>query len=253
MMRMTDAKSGRPQVTICVLTYGEHPKLAHRVTESIRIHCPRPEYRLIVGANAVGHETLKFLTERHQDGGLDQLIVSPTNLGKSGMMRRMFAGIETEFIWWFDDDSYITEERAFARWLHAATSSPGSTVLWGRTAWCEHPFVITAGADPDAVEFVRSASWYRGLPPPSWRPGGKGEFNLWGRGLGDGRWCFATGGCFMIRTSAIRAMDWPDPRLFVAAEDIFLGEAVRQQGWNFADVGSTGVAINTHPSRGVRN
>ena len=252
MMRAPDPSSRVPQLTICVLTYGEHPELAHRVTESIRSQCPRAEYRLIVGANAVGHETLKFLTEKHADGDVDQLIVSPTNLGKSGMMRRMFAGVETELIWWFDDDSYITEPCAFARWLQAATSSPGSTVLWGQAGLCEHPFVFTAGADPGAVEFVRSAPWYRGLPPPSWRPGGKGEFNLWGRGLGDGRWCFVSGGCFMIRTEAIRAMDWPDPRLFVEAEDIFLGEAVRQQGWNFTSIHPLGVAINTQPSRGVR-
>jgi len=76
------------------------------------------------------------------------------------------------------------------------------------------------------------------LPPPSGRPGGKGEFNLWARGLGDGRWRFVSGGCFLIRTAAVQAMDWPDRRLFVVAEDIFLGEAVRQQSWDFCDVGN---------------
>jgi GT2 family glycosyltransferase len=226
-----------PRITICVLTFGDYAALARRVIESIRSHCPRHGYCLVVGANAVGQETLKFLTEHQKSGEIDRLIVSPTNLGKSGMMRRMFAFVETELIWWFDDDSYITEPGALARWLDAVKSSPESTVLWGRTGRWEAPV-------------VRSASWYRGLPPPSWRPGGKGEFDLWRRGIGDGRWYFVSGGCFLIRTSAVRAMDWPDPRLFVVAEDIFLGEAVRQQGWNFADV--LGVTINSELSRGVR-
>jgi len=248
----TDGKPDPPPVTICVLTFGNYPELTHQALESIRSHCLRSQYQLIVAANAVGDKSLKFLTERHQTGEIDQLIVSPTNLGKSTMMRRMFAGVKTEFIWWFDDDSYITEPSAFARWLEAAKSSPASTVLWGRSEFCEHPFFFTTGDDPGAVEFVRSAPWYRGLPPPSWRPGGKGEFNLWGRGLGDGRWYFVSGGCFFIRTSAVRAMPWPDPRLFQLADDIFLGEAIRQQGWNFTSIHPLGVAINTQPSRGVR-
>lgn len=246
------AKPGLPSVTICVLTFGDHPELAHRALASIRSYCPRSEYRLIVGANAVGDKTLKLLAARRETGEIDDVIVSPSNLGKSAMMQKMFAAVETEFIWWFDDDSYIIERTTFSRWLQAGQSSPASMVLWGALHSCEHPFFFTDGAGADAVEFVRKAAWYRGLPPPSWRPGGKGEFNLWGRGLGDGRWLFVSGGCFMIRTSAVRAMPWPDPRLFVVAEDIFLGEAVRQQGWSFGNIDPLGVAINTRPSRGIR-
>lgn len=245
-----DTRAGTPQVTICVLTFGDFPRLARQALESISRYCPRNEYRLVVGANAVDPQTHAFLVACHESGMVDHLIVSPNNLGKSAMMRLMFDKVETEFIWWFDDDSFITQAGTFARWLEVARSSPASTVLWGRVAMCEHPFIFSDAPDAASVDFVRSASWYRGLPPPSWRPGGKGEFNLMGRGLGDGRWYFVSGGCFMIRTSAVRAMDWPDPRLFVVAEDIILGEAVRQQGWNFADV--LGVAINTEPSRGIR-
>ena len=40
-------------VTICVLTYGDYPQLAKRTIESIRFHCARSSYRLVVGANAV--------------------------------------------------------------------------------------------------------------------------------------------------------------------------------------------------------
>jgi len=251
-MPATPTKPSLPPITMSVLAFGDHTELVHRVVESIRIHCPRAEYRLIVGANAVGDKTMKLLSGRRETGEIDELAVSPSNLGKSAMMRQMFAAVETEYIWWFDDDSYIIEPTAFERWLQAAQSSPASTVLWGEPQYCEHPFFFTDGAGADAVEFVRRAAWYRGLPPPSWRPGGKGEFNLWGRGIGDGRWLFVSGGCFMIRTSAVRAMPWPDPRLFVVAEDIILGEAVRQQGWNFAGISPLGVAINTQPSRGVR-
>src|SRR5438132_14199982 len=103
---MEDAKL---KVSICVLTYGEYPRLAQRVIESIRCCCPRSEYQLVLGANAVCKETLGYLQRQEKSGEIDRLLVSPSNLYKCPMMRRMFANIRTEFIWWFDDDSYILE------------------------------------------------------------------------------------------------------------------------------------------------
>jgi GT2 family glycosyltransferase len=238
----------RPKVTICVLTYGDYFSLAHRVIESIGRYCPRPEYHLVVGANTVGAQTLTYLQSLEKAGDIDRLIVSPVNLNKNPMMRRMFANIDTEFIWWFDDDSYFLASNAFPEWLQAAEISPPSTVLWGQMAWCSG---VDGFTDLDDVcGFVRSAPWYRGLPPPSWRLGGKGEFDFRGCGCGDGRWSFCVGGCFLIRTSAVRAMDWPDPRLVKLGEDVFLSEAVRQQGWEIANVAGPGIAINTADRRG---
>ena len=71
-----------PNVTFCVLTYGDHPRLAQRAPESIRSHCPQAQYRLIVGANAVSVETEAYLKSLQAKGEIDQLIVSPVNLNK---------------------------------------------------------------------------------------------------------------------------------------------------------------------------
>ena len=100
-----------------------------------------------------------------------------------------------------------------------------------------------------ASRFVRTASWYGQLPPPSWRPGGKGEMDFHGKGTGDGRWVFIVGGCWLIRTSVIRALDWPDPRLVKESDDVYLGEAIRQQGWEMAHLDAE-VAINQRERRG---
>ncbi len=235
-------------VTICVLTYGDHPGLAQRTLGSIRKYCDRSDYRLVVGANAVGRETREYLRNLQEDGLIDRLLMSPANLNKCPMMRRMFRELDTEFLWWFDDDSWITSSGALADRVRLARESPPPHVLWG------HVFYYSDGGDfdlgTDVAGFVRRAPWYRGLEPPSWNPGGKGEFDFQGKGTGDGRWFFATGGCWFARTSAIRALDWPDPSLIKRNDDVFLGEAIRQQGWVVRDIGSLGVRINDAPRRG---
>jgi hypothetical protein len=236
-------------VSICVLTYGDYPELACRSIESIRRHCPRPRYQLVVGGNAIGERTRAHLETIHMGGGIDELILSPVNLNQCPMMRRMFQKVESEFIWWFDDDSYITEPGALNHWLTAARGAPEHTVMWGPAAMCDHPLGFAPELD-DVVGFVRRAAWYRGLPPPTWKLGGKGEFNFEGRGTGDGRWFFIVGGCWLMRAVAIRALDWPDRRLIKMGNDVFLGEAIRQHGWEIENIGSPGVAVNTEPRRG---
>ena len=242
------ARTVTPRVTICLLTYGNYPHLVRRAFESIRTHCPRAEYQLIIGANAVCEETFAYLEELHAAGEVDHLMASDVNLNKCPMMRLMFARVSTEFVWWFDDDSYITSPDAFDRWLGAAVAAPASTAMWGELYRCNTPGDFT-DLD-DVVGFVRKASWYQGLPPPSWRPGGKGEFNFENRNCGDGRWDFIVGGCWLIRTAALRALDWPDRRLIKLGDDVLLGEAIRQHGWNLGNIGSAGVVINAEKRRG---
>jgi GT2 family glycosyltransferase len=236
------------RVSFCVLTYGKHSELAIRSIESIRTHCPRAEYRLIVGANAVGSATLSYLTRLHRAGDIDRLIESRKNLNKCPMMRQMFHHVQTELIWWLDDDSYILNSGAFDLWCGTAERAPARTVMWGLSAVCDHPDAF-APLMPDVVGFVRSAPWYRGLPPPSWKLGGRGELNFRGRGTGDGRWFFLTGGCWLIRTRAVRELDWPDKRLVMWGEDVFLGEAIRQQGWAIENIPNPNVAVNAEPRR----
>jgi GT2 family glycosyltransferase len=237
-----------PEVTLCVLTYGDHPRLARRVIDSIRRYCPRSAYQLVVGANAVSDQTLAHLEALKSDGEVDHLIASPANLNKCPMMRRMFDTVETDFIWWFDDDSHVTSPDAFARWMRTARTAPATTVMWGQLYRCGAPEDFTDLAD--VLAFVRAASWYRGLPPPSWRIGGKGECNFMNRNCGDGRWDFIVGGCWLVRTSAIRALDWPDRRLVKLGDDVLLGEAIRQQCWELGNIGNPGISINTESRRG---
>src|SRR6516225_1754223 len=177
-----------PPVTVCVLTYGDYCRLARSTIDAILSNCDRSLYRLVVGANAVGTDTRLYLERLAAQGVIDRLCTNEVNVNKCPMMRRMFESIETEFIWWFDDDSYIVDPHALQRRLDAASRAPSDTVLWGHQFFFGHERDFDYGTD--VIGFVKSASWYRGKEPPSWRPGGKGEINFEGRGTGDGRWFF---------------------------------------------------------------
>ncbi len=244
------ARPQPPLVTICVLTYGDYLRLARRCIESIRRYFDRRRYRLFVGANAVGVQTAGYLKALLGEGHVDHVHFSRRNLNKCPMMRRLFALVDTEFIWWFDDDSYVTGPGTLERHLRIARRSPPTTVMWGQEAECNHPSTFINMTERDVVQFVRRAPWYGGLTPPSWAPGGKGEFNYRGQGQGDPRWQFILGGCWLIRTAAVRALDWPDRRLAKLGDDVLLGEALRQQGWQSGNTRMEGVAINKAGRRG---
>jgi len=236
-------------VTICVLTYGDYPELARRCINSIVSNCDRNHYRLVVGANSVNHHTRDYLNTLVSIGSIDALYESEININKCPMMRRMFQDIDSEFIWWFDDDSNIIDTQALSQRLAIARTASPSTVIWGHEFFFGDEKDFSYGTD--VVGFVRSAPWYRGRNPPSWERGGKDEYDFEGRGVGDGRWFFITGGCWFIRTSVIRALDWPDRRMIKRNDDVFLCEAIRQQGWHVADIGPLGVMINDAARRGA--
>ena len=123
--------SQNPPVTICVLTYGDYPELAERSIGSIVTHLDRAQYRLVVGANAVCAQTAAYLEGLLERGTIDRLERSEENINKCPMMRRMFDGIDTDFIWWFDDDSWVEDPRALDCFLEVASSAPQRTAMWG--------------------------------------------------------------------------------------------------------------------------
>lgn len=239
----------KPAVTICVLTYGDHPGLARRSLGSIFRHIPPSTFSLLVGANAVGPRTERYLRDLKARQQLNGLIISKTNLHKCPMMRRLLARVKTEWVWWFDDDAFLRDPEVAARWLHAANTAPPEVAMLGAEAVCEDARTFfRKGEDP--VQFTRSAKWYNRLPPPSWRPGGKGEFNFEGRNLGDGRWHFITGFCWLARVRVLRQLDWPDPRLLRVGDDVLLGEALRQHDYRWLNLGLDGLGGHRHPRRG---
>ncbi len=142
------------KVSVCVVTYGDYLELLERCLGSIIQFFPREQYRLLVGTNAVSPRVAQYLDDLKKSGAIDTLILSEVNINKCPMMRRLFEQIETEFIWWFDDDSWVNGPDTFAHWLKAAQTAPPSTAMWGHVFYYSN---VTNFSRDDMVQWVRDA------------------------------------------------------------------------------------------------
>ena len=220
--------------TIATVTFGDYGKTIERCLASIERFCPRGRYRIVVGANGVSAASRQLLADARRRGTIDRLHDSPLNLGKAQLMRRMLADVDTPYLWWLDDDAQVREAGALERRLALADAAPAHAVVWGER-WF-HRDTCGWGMADDMHAFIRAASWYRGRPLPG-EPGGPAV------------WEFITGGCWLARTQALRAIDWPDPRIVQlhTGDDVLMGTAVLQQGWTQVDIGPLGVSPGHEP------
>lgn len=217
------------RVTICVLLYGNYPGLARQTIDSVVNHCDRDLYRLIVGCNACCQETIEYLNSVRQ---IDHLIVSEININKCPMQRRMFELVDTEYIWWFDDDSFVVEDFALKSRIEIADNSPVSTVLWGPVFYWNDQYGFNFGVDVEP--WIRSQPWYSREPIPC---------------DVSGKWVFVIGASWFARTSALRQLNWPPESFIKAGDDAILCEAIRQSGWSFEQIGECGTEFQTHERR----
>lgn len=216
-------------VTVCILFYGDYPKVATRCLTSLLQNTERSAYRLRLGLNSVSEATESAIAQLLPHFDVEMIVRSPVNLYKCPMMRRLFHDqpIETSWTIWFDDDSYVHRNDWLQMLMFQSRLNP-SIDMWGKRCFIR-------GTDAHR-NFIRRAPWYRGLiEEPDDRPG-------------HCRLNFAVGGFWAIRTEWIYRLDWPEPRLLQFGEDYILGEALRQNG---AQIGNafSGVAIDRAPRR----
>ncbi len=220
--------AGVPDVTACVLFYGDHAPLARRFLECWRLHGGGTPLR--IGLNACCAETAALVAEHLAHAPASTAIESPANLGKSGMMRRLLRDPRpnSEWVVWFDDDSFPFR----ADWLLslgvAIDAQPGVAMLG---------IPASIPVDERLRDVIAAARWYRGKPLLA--PDAPGAL---------ARLEFVVGGFWALRSAWIETLDWPDERLVHFEEDYLLGEALRQHGGTLGYFRS-GVRIDTAPRR----
>ncbi len=111
--------------------------------------------------------------------------------------------IDTPFIMWFDDDSWIFDS-APSNWFELVYRRMAAADMLG-SVW-------TIGYLGEQREFIKRYPWYLGKTRP--------EF------------AFATGGWWTVKTDIIQHWKWPPPELHHNGGDALLGELMFQQGYS---------------------
>ncbi len=217
-----------PPVTICVLCYGDHAPLARRFLSSLYSNTDSRLFRLRIGLNEVVPATCDAIASYSEEYGNIEVFPEARNIFKSPMMRRMFweRPIETRWTIWCDDDAEFIRKDWLIRLAQRIEVQP-HVAMWGSIHYCDIPGM-------EVPEWIRRAKWYLGIPFEM-QEGPEEDPAV--------RILFCEGGFWAVKTSVLRALDWPDPRLIQSCEDMMLGEALRQSQFAIEDF-QYGVLIN---------
>lgn len=209
------------KVTICVLLYGEeYFELHRRCLTSICQSVPPSRMELRVATNQVGLQTVNYLNSLP----VKKIYPDHKNRRKYPAMRQMFWDeedpITTNYVVWFDDDSYVLNEQ----WLSIlgmtiAQQRPQDKVgMYGARMY--HPLRKHKGKDPK--KWFSNAKWWQ-----------KRAFqDARGRETPNGdKIHFAVGGFWCISLECMKACDIPDTRLNHNGGDCCIGEQLHQGGY----------------------
>lgn len=211
-----------PTFTICTLLYGEYPQLAARCLESILSLPDTNRWELRIGMNAVCEETRQYVNRLFQESENTgwRLIKydSQENICKYPMMRWMFndhSTINSPYIMWFDDDSYI--KTPTAEWLDSVERTMFECDMCGQPLTCQ--------LQGNQEQWIRMQSWYKGkeVQQPT---------------------TFVAGGWWTIITDVIKKLMWPPVNIIHRGGDQMLGEALYQNGFKIKHF-TDGLGINT--------
>lgn len=211
--------------TIYVLCYGDSVDYAERALNSIVAQADQPWVCRIVVATHAATEALMAAIARCLEPArvpFDVVHVAG-NPGKyvtmHGLFHRQHAPT-TEWVMWFDDDSYCVSQTAIAD----AAAVAGDADLVGQR-W-------EMGLQPSQQGWLKSRSWYAGQPLLREHPP-----------MTD----FCQGAWWCLRTVKIVEHAWPIRDLVHRGGDVALGLLARQQGWR-VKYWSSGFKVNADMS-----
>lgn len=217
--------------SVGVLLYGDYPELAHRVLNSLYMHCDK-EYvtDIRVGLNAVSDATAQLVRGFGAALPVPCFVyreVTGRNVLKYPLMRKMLYDVNnpiTASRWmWFDDDSYMQSKRPMYWWLKF-------TELWEE----QKPVLVGSPYRPGytwnkyEIEAIKKQRWYNGK-----------DLKI--------KCSFMTGGWWAANVNFLAKWDYPVRELKHNGGDVLLGEICRQQEANMVPF-KLDVAINANKS-----
>jgi ADP-heptose:LPS heptosyltransferase len=209
--------------TVCVLCYGPHTDLARRCLNSVVHSMPPRSFDLRVACNACPRETVNYVKSLP----VTKVYEFSENRLKYPAMRDMFhdpdCKIQTNYVIWFDDDSFVISPLWLDKLSEAITlNHHAGCRLYGAEFLHDFSRFRVGGHRPDL--WFRTAPWYRGKDFYVGRQARVVAPN-------GSTVKFVAGGFWALGTDALRQAGIPDERLLHNGGDITIGEQVRQAGF----------------------
>lgn len=228
------------KVTICVCTYGDNLLLLSRCVSSILANFNKNLYELRVGCNACPDRIINFL----KNINVDKLLISEKNLYKNGMMKHLYEDLNSDYVFWFDDDSHV-KENCLENLIKIAENSRGDEAVFGTLGMCTTLYEIEK--EMGVNNWIKKQLWYKNKPWPN------SEFDYSKKKDG---FYFILGGNYFVKTKVLKEIYWPsDPTGFLFnyarnGEDIIMGEAIHQNGYKCFNLGADyGISVNDSKTR----
>ena len=232
-------KAGDKFEHIPTMTY---TMLHKRCISSILDNTDLSKINLYIGCNNVSEETLRWLSlavgpELSKYGGTLIVHDETSNIRKYPIMKKMFAALgDEEWVLWFDDDSYVTNDKWLHRVMGAVNANP-DVKTFGQ--------IYKIRSIRGQWEWVQKASWYTGVQPECTKRRNGRQYPIYK---------FLTGGFQVIAREVLTKLQWPDERIGHNGGDVMFGEACRQNMFKMKDLfteGNIGIVISGAQRRGL--
>jgi hypothetical protein len=217
-------------ISVCLLVYGDHPRLAAQALGSIARTAHWPLVADVrIGFNEASQRARQTVGALLDSIGVPVYVVqeeSNRNVGKYPLMRRMFYDVAlpplAESLMWFDDDSHVVSSAVSGWWLAVADVAAHYDLVGAY-----HRIMMRAqqhvgiNQQPWCVKPIARPRLFR----------------------------FMTGGWWLCRSALLKRWGYPFPEIHHNGGDTMLGELAHQQGWQLLNIGPK--ASRLSPSAGI--
>ena len=240
------ADFNKKPVDICVCTFSsdhteanDHFNLITRCLLSIVNNTDPSLYALHVGCNNLSLRAMAFVDWLVSCYGAKKYIGKPSKdvngyaiYPKYPLMAEMYDASDSEWVVWFDDDSYVTA----ADWLEKLEDKINETPIADQFG--EQSLIV--------LSLSHKQQW---IEPSDWYTAGKINYQNFPEGKRIVSPCIV-GGFYTISRKAIDVCRIPDSRLVHNNGDWTTGMALHHQGFKIADH-KYGIVINNNARRGI--
>lgn len=192
---------------VLVCCYGDYLDISKRCIDSILQYKSFDNLKIHIGLSDCSSLTKNYFRQLLDNSKITTLIESNININKDPMMRLLLDLVDSKYMVWFDDDSYIVKNN-WDKNLQDQIAQNNVDILG-------FPYVV--GYNQQYMSFLRTRRWWKN----------KIRTN-------DPNIChFPVGGLWAAKCEYLRKYNYPDRNMIKKHDDMLLGDLLFQTNGSF--------------------